>query len=42
MGGDDATWPAWATEAVVLVDADPRWAARGRDECDALDQLLDS
>jgi GrpB-like predicted nucleotidyltransferase (UPF0157 family) len=33
-------WPAWATESVELVDADPAWAVRGRQERDRLEALL--
>lgn len=33
-------WPAWATEDVVVVPADPAWAARGQAACAALEAAL--
>jgi GrpB-like predicted nucleotidyltransferase (UPF0157 family) len=33
-------WPAWATEPVDLVEADPAWAGRGEQERDRLETLL--
>jgi GrpB-like predicted nucleotidyltransferase (UPF0157 family) len=34
-------WPAWATEPVDLVEADPAWAGRGEQERDRLEILLE-
>jgi GrpB-like predicted nucleotidyltransferase (UPF0157 family) len=36
----DPLWPAWATEPVDLVDADPAWTFRGEQERDHLETLL--
>jgi GrpB-like predicted nucleotidyltransferase (UPF0157 family) len=36
----DQLWPAWATEPVDLVDADPAWIVRGEQERDLLEMLL--
>jgi hypothetical protein len=33
-------WPAWATEPVDLVDADPAWTVQGEQERDHLETLL--
>src|SRR5882757_5964569 len=33
-------WPAWATEPVDLVDADPTWTVHGAQERDHLETLL--
>ena len=34
-------WPAWATEPIDLVDADPAWTGRGEQERDRLETLLE-
>ena len=39
MSGDPL-WPAWATEPVDLVDADPAWIVQGEQERDQLETLL--
>jgi GrpB-like predicted nucleotidyltransferase (UPF0157 family) len=36
----DSLWPAWATEPVDLVDADPAWIAQGKREREHLETLL--
>jgi GrpB-like predicted nucleotidyltransferase (UPF0157 family) len=35
------SWPAWATQPVEIVAADPRWAARAADLLRALEPILD-
>lgn len=40
MRGDESAWPSWATEAIDIVDADPRWRVWGENDCDALEGLL--
>lgn len=39
MSGEQP-WPAWATEPVDLVDADPSWTIRGDQERHYLETLL--
>jgi GrpB-like predicted nucleotidyltransferase (UPF0157 family) len=36
----EQSWPAWATEPVDLVDADPNWTVRGEQERGHLETLL--
>lgn len=40
MSASNTGPPPWAAEPVLLVAADPQWAARGADECHRLEALL--
>ena len=37
---DQDAWPAWATEKVVVVPADPRWAQQGAELAREVERLL--